>query len=166
MQPAPQAAEPLAAAQEPPPAPVAPVPAVPAPRVEPVPVPAVPVVPAPVPLAEPVPEEIEAPKKDVPAPVVPPPEAAKPAPTLARAAPVPPPPTPPKPAPAAPPVSVAINATPWATIEIDGREVGETPLAGIMLPPGAHAFRARLPDGRVVERSVEIDAKNRFVTFR
>jgi hypothetical protein len=63
-------------------------------------------------------------------------------------------------------VSVAINATPWATIEIDGREVGDTPLAGIMLPPGPHAFRARLPDGRVVERSVEIDAKNRFVTFR
>lgn len=103
---------------------------------------------------------------DVPLPV-PPPEAAKPAPEPAREAPMPPAPTPPKPAAtAAPPVSVAINAAPWATIEIDGREVGETPLAGIMLPSGPHAFRARLPDGRVVERSVEIDPKNRFVTFR
>lgn len=66
----------------------------------------------------------------------------------------------------APPVPVAINATPWATIEVDGREVGETPLAGVALTPGPHVFRARLADGRVLERTVAIDAKNRFVTFR
>ena len=65
-----------------------------------------------------------------------------------------------------PPVAVAINATPWATIEIDGREVGDTPLAGISLPPGPHVFRAKLPDGRVVERKVEVSARNRFVTFQ
>jgi hypothetical protein len=60
---------------------------------------------------------------------------------------------------------VAINATPWATVEIDGREVGDTPLAGIALTPGSHVFKARMPDGREIIRTVEIDARNRFVTF-
>jgi hypothetical protein len=62
-------------------------------------------------------------------------------------------------------VSVAINATPWASIEIDGREIGDTPLAGISLAPGSYVFRARMPDGRVIVRTVEIDARKRFVTF-
>jgi type II secretory pathway predicted ATPase ExeA len=60
---------------------------------------------------------------------------------------------------------VQVNATPWATIEIDGRDFGETPLAGIPLPAGPHSFRARMPDGRVIERVVEVDAENRFVVF-
>jgi type II secretory pathway predicted ATPase ExeA len=60
---------------------------------------------------------------------------------------------------------VQVNATPWATIEIDGEDFGETPLAGIPLPGGSHSFRARMPDGRIIERVVEIDADNRFVVF-
>jgi type II secretory pathway predicted ATPase ExeA len=60
---------------------------------------------------------------------------------------------------------VQINAMPWATIEIDGQDFGETPLAGVPLPGGSHSFRARMPDGRVIERVVEIDADNRFVVF-
>jgi hypothetical protein len=60
---------------------------------------------------------------------------------------------------------VNLNAYPWARIEIDGIEVGETPLAGVPLRPGPHAFRAHLPDGRTVERTVEIDAENRHVAF-
>ncbi|MFQ5417006.1 MAG: hypothetical protein ACE5FL_08180, partial [Myxococcota bacterium] len=66
---------------------------------------------------------------------------------------------------AGPPVSVNVNATPWATIEVDGETLGETPLAGIALAAGSHTFRATLPDGRIVERVVEIDAENRFVVF-
>ncbi|MCC6640587.1 MAG: hypothetical protein IT386_05405, partial [Deltaproteobacteria bacterium] len=77
-----------------------------------------------------------------PAPVAPEP-APKPTETPPRTA----APPAPKPAPPAAPVSVAVNARPWATIEIDGREVGETPLAGIALAPGPHVFRARLSDG-------------------
>ena len=53
-------------------------------------------------------------------------------------------------APAAAPrarVAVSINATPWAIVRVDGREVGETPLAGIELEPGPHVFEARMPDG-------------------
>jgi type II secretory pathway predicted ATPase ExeA len=77
-------------------------------------------------------------------------------------------PEPAAPEPAAPPtetVSIAINATPWAVIEIDGEEVGETPLAGIELTTGRHRFRARMPDGTVRERVVRIDADTPTVVF-
>jgi type II secretory pathway predicted ATPase ExeA len=63
------------------------------------------------------------------------------------------------------PVPVHVNATPWATIAVDGVDLGETPIAGVPLVPGTHRFTARMPDGRVVERTVEIDAKRRHVSF-
>ena len=62
-------------------------------------------------------------------------------------------------------LAVNVNASPWARVEIDGVEVGETPLAGIPLRPGPHTFRATLPDGRVLERTVEIDPDHRHVAF-
>ncbi|MDH3519058.1 MAG: AAA family ATPase [Myxococcales bacterium] len=62
-------------------------------------------------------------------------------------------------------VRVGINAVPWAVIEVDGVEIGETPLAGIGIAVGAHRFRARMPDGSVRERVVEIDAEHRRVVF-
>jgi type II secretory pathway predicted ATPase ExeA len=68
-------------------------------------------------------------------------------------------------APAAARVPVNINATPWATVEVDGEPLGETPLAGVPLTEGPHTFRARMPDGRIVERVVEIDEENRFVVL-
>jgi type II secretory pathway predicted ATPase ExeA len=79
--------------------------------------------------------------------------------------------TPPEPAAPAPPpapaetVPVAINATPWAIIEVDGTEIGETPLAGIELTVGRHRFRARMPDGSVREQVIRIDADNTAVAF-
>ncbi|HEX5066545.1 MAG TPA: ATP-binding protein [Myxococcota bacterium] len=71
------------------------------------------------------------------------------------------------PAPPPPPVMVeiSINASPWALIEIDGKEVGETPLGGVAVERGPHDFVARFPDGRVVERSVAIDAEHRTLVF-
>jgi hypothetical protein len=63
-------------------------------------------------------------------------------------------------------VLVSVNATPWATIEIDGRLVGETPLADVPLTPGPHRFVARLPDGRVLERVVDVGVGNTNVAFR
>jgi general secretion pathway protein A len=68
-------------------------------------------------------------------------------------------------APPAATVSVQINADPWATILVDGEEVGITPMAGVPVGAGPHTFEARFPDGRVVERVVEIDEVNRFVVF-
>jgi type II secretory pathway predicted ATPase ExeA len=76
---------------------------------------------------------------------------------------------PPEPEPIAPPpaetIAVAINATPWAIIEIDGEEIGETPLAGIQLTTGRHRFRARMPDGSSRERVIRIDADTTTVVF-
>lgn len=98
-------------------------------------------------------------------------ETPDPAPLLEEAA-LPVPPPEPAPAPAAPPaaivaepVAVHINATPWATIRIDGVESGVTPLAGVNLSPGVHVFEALFPDGRAIERQVDISATNRFVAF-
>lgn len=69
---------------------------------------------------------------------------------------------------AAPPmrrVPVSVNARPWARIEVDGREVGVTPLGNVPLEPGPHRFRAHLPDGRVVERTTDVDAHRDHVVF-
>jgi type II secretory pathway predicted ATPase ExeA len=63
------------------------------------------------------------------------------------------------------PLAVQINASPWANIEVDGIDLGVTPLANIPLFAGAHSFRAKMPDGRVIERTVEIDAESRFISF-
>jgi len=62
-------------------------------------------------------------------------------------------------------LAVQINASPWANIEVDGIDLGATPLANIPLFAGEHSFRARMPDGRVIERTVEIDAESRFISF-
>jgi hypothetical protein len=63
------------------------------------------------------------------------------------------------------PFAVQINASPWANVEVDGIDLGATPLANIPLFAGAHSFRVRMPDGRVIERTVEIDAEQRFISF-
>jgi type II secretory pathway predicted ATPase ExeA len=60
---------------------------------------------------------------------------------------------------------VGINAFPWALIEVDGVEIGETPIAGLALAEGAHTFRAYMPNGKVREKVVIIDSVNRSVAF-
>ena len=83
-------------------------------------------------------------------------------------APVPAADVPAEPVPAEPPVRtirVNLNAQPWAHIEVDGREVGVTPMADLQLTAGPHRFRARFPDGRVMERTVRIDALRDHITF-
>ncbi len=88
----------------------------------------------------------------------PPPAAAKPVVSLRKAEPAPPPQAP-------EPISVSINATPWAIIEIDGKEIGETPMANVLLAPGDHRFRARMSDGTVMERTIRITPDNRHIAF-
>ncbi len=63
--------------------------------------------------------------------------------------------------PVTPTVFVNVNAHPWASIEIDGSPVGETPLAGVPVPSGRHRIGARFPDGSTIERVVEIDSGHR-----
>ena len=43
--------------------------------------------------------------------------------------------------------------------------LGETPLAGVLLSPGPHRFRATLPDGRVIDREVVVDPDDPFLAF-
>jgi hypothetical protein len=62
-------------------------------------------------------------------------------------------------------ILVHVNAKPWAHIAIDGSDTGDTPLGNLPIAPGLHRFRAELPDGRVIERVVLIDAENRRVSF-
>jgi hypothetical protein len=72
-----------------------------------------------------------------------------------------------KPAAAAPArITVSINATPWAIVSIDGREVGETPLAGIELAPGRHAFSARMADGTTREQLIDVNSAHAAVVFQ
>jgi len=53
-------------------------------------------------------------------------------------------------------VTVAINAVPWARVRVDGVEVGVTPIGALRLSPGLRRFAAEFPDGRLVEREVEV----------
>jgi hypothetical protein len=123
------------------------------------------------PVATEAPEPTVAPEPP-PAPAAPEPAPAPEASVASVPKPFPPPevvpaPKPATPAPAsAPPVAVSINATPWAVIEVDGRELGETPLAGVSLAPGVHLFRARMPDGTTRERAIEIAPDNDTVVFQ
>ena len=68
---------------------------------------------------------------------------------------------------AAPPSGprLSVNATPWASIRLDGTEVGETPLGELRLTPGSHVVSATLPDGRVIERTVEAKAGDLYLVF-
>jgi hypothetical protein len=62
-------------------------------------------------------------------------------------------------------VRVSLNAEPWAHIAIDGRDVGVTPMADLELSEGLHRFRARFPDGRVMERTLRVDAVRDHLSF-
>jgi len=70
--------------------------------------------------------------------------------------------------PAAPVVSdvtLHINARPWASIRLDGEEIGLTPLSRSETRLGRHEFEAEFPDGRIVKRVVEVSADSRFISF-
>jgi len=63
----------------------------------------------------------------------------------------------PPPATSGPPGQYSVDSTPYATIFIDGRSYGETPLFKIALPPGKHQLRAVRMDGRVQQHTITIE---------
>ena len=65
----------------------------------------------------------------------------------------------------APEILIFINAVPWARIEMDGEELGITPLGNVPASPGEHHFRAVLPDGRQIERTVLVSPEARHFGF-
>jgi type II secretory pathway predicted ATPase ExeA len=74
----------------------------------------------------------------------------------------------PEPVATAPPevrIPVFVNAVPPARIEIDGRDVGPTPIAGLLVPAGTRRIAALFPDGRRIERSIEVEGAEVYVLF-
>ncbi len=52
---------------------------------------------------------------------------------------------------------LALDATPWATVTLDARSLGETPLANVRVAPGAHTLVFKNPDtGRSAKRVVQV----------
>jgi eukaryotic-like serine/threonine-protein kinase len=60
---------------------------------------------------------------------------------------------------------VTIDADPWATVSLNGKVVGETPIAQLPVPPGHATFTLTNPEtAKRVERSVDVAAgKTSFV---
>ena len=56
------------------------------------------------------------------------------------------------------PGELSVDSTPWATIAIDGRAIGVTPLLHVRLPAGKHVVRATTNDGRTRDVTVAIEA--------
>jgi hypothetical protein len=56
-----------------------------------------------------------------------------------------------------PPGRVSVNAQPWGEVFINGRSVGETPLANLSVPLGEHEFLFRHPD--LGERRVTVTVR-------
>lgn len=68
-------------------------------------------------------------------------------------------------APTAPrtPGSLALEATPWAEVTLDGRPIGETPLANVSVTAGPHTLVFRNPEtGKQVKRSVQVQPGQRL----
>jgi serine/threonine-protein kinase len=54
--------------------------------------------------------------------------------------------------------SLSVDSSPWATIYVDGKKLGITPLIGKSITAGKHRLRAVTEDGRVQERDIVIEA--------
>ena len=55
--------------------------------------------------------------------------------------------------------SVSINALPWATVSLDGRDLGTTPIANVDVPLGTHDIVLRHPQLGERRQSVLVTAK-------
>jgi hypothetical protein len=56
--------------------------------------------------------------------------------------------------------TLQLNATPWAEVFVDGRSVGETPLANVPIPIGPHTLVFRHPELGEQSRSVVVTAES------
>jgi serine/threonine-protein kinase len=51
-----------------------------------------------------------------------------------------------------------VAVIPWATVSVDGKVIGETPLDKIELPAGKHAIVIRHPNYEPIEQEVTVRA--------
>lgn len=55
------------------------------------------------------------------------------------------------------PGALALEATPWAEVNLDGKSIGETPLANVSVLPGSHTLVFKNPEtGKTVKRVVQV----------
>jgi serine/threonine-protein kinase len=52
---------------------------------------------------------------------------------------------------------LSVDATPYATVFVDGEKKGITPLVRMELPPGLHRMIARTEDGRTKRFTLQLD---------
>jgi serine/threonine-protein kinase len=128
----------------------APAPAAAAPAREPMIVKSMPVAPTPAP-AKPVAAKPVAAKPDVAKPDVAKPAVKKIEKKVERVA------VAPAPQPPAKPGRLSIDAKPWATIYVDGRKLGVTPLANLSLAAGDHTVKAVADDGRTQSLKIHVE---------
>jgi serine/threonine-protein kinase len=64
---------------------------------------------------------------------------------------------PPRPPPAKP-GKLFFNATPWATVYLDGKKIGVTPIVGVTVPSGNHSLKAVAEDGRTKTIQISVPA--------
>jgi hypothetical protein len=55
--------------------------------------------------------------------------------------------------------SLSVNASPWASVSVDGGEIGTTPLANVSLPIGMHEIVWRHPQLGERRRTIAITAR-------
>jgi eukaryotic-like serine/threonine-protein kinase len=55
-----------------------------------------------------------------------------------------------------PPAKLTVQAVPWANVEINGKSVGQTPLAGYLVTTATITLRLTNPDFRAVERTLKL----------
>ncbi|MDX2013577.1 MAG: PEGA domain-containing protein [Myxococcaceae bacterium] len=78
---------------------------------------------------------------------------------VAPAAPEPPPPSDPRPK--ARPVAMGkltLKTTPWTSVFLGSKKLGDTPLVDVPLPAGTHVLKLTNPDSNL-ESSIEVDVK-------
>ena len=63
-------------------------------------------------------------------------------------------------------VEVNVEAEPGASILVDGQPVGSGTVKGLELAPGPHLVEVRLPDGRAVERVIDVKGTRYVVKVR
>ena len=61
---------------------------------------------------------------------------------------------------------VSIDSEPWAYVQIDGKDLGPTPLAHVRLPAGAHRVRLENPEARLVRVVPLVIQADRRTTLR
>ncbi len=60
---------------------------------------------------------------------------------------------------------LSLITSPWTTVTLNGRVLGETPLVRVALPPGSHTLRLRNPDAQIDE-SYEVTIRSGELTSR